>query len=440
MGSDGPERVRRESVDERLDRRGGRLALAEVLPIVVEVATILARAHREGLWHGRLSLRAIILVSSPGETQRLELIGFERSEKAKTEALPATVRLEGPSQPIWYFAPEQLTEAASSDPKSDVFSLGAVTYHLIAGVPPYQASSANEHLAALRGSSPLLLRQREPEVPVEIEELIGWMLAKRSSERPSMEQVRDRLRGVHKHLFGSDAPAEPPAPNVPEAADSVATPIRSSTPTVQLPSESTPSPRSQPPADGALGFDGRVAIFAAIATAFALIGVAYLWHTYDEAPVTPADLRLVIPAPADLPTLHDLAPRQDLMAARDLRPPAENLHKPEDLQPPPDLTTPHRPPSCRPVSPTDSCIDQNLPATLRRHIIASLLSVGIRLCPNERLVWNRFSTHMVLDRLHDGAIRRVSEFQERQFSQALVGRLAGEQLPAEIVVSCTPSK
>jgi eukaryotic-like serine/threonine-protein kinase len=40
-----------------------------------------------------------------------------------------------------YIAPEQIVDARSADIRADIYSLGGTLYHLLAGHPPFQASS-----------------------------------------------------------------------------------------------------------------------------------------------------------------------------------------------------------------------------------------------------------------------------------------------------------
>src|SRR6185503_520725 len=91
-----------------------------------------------------------------------------------------------------YIPPEQLIDAASVDPRADIYAFGCVLYELCAGRPPFlgDASALERAHAALR---PPPLSALAP-VPAAIEEVCHACLAKLPSRRPgSVAEVRERI-------------------------------------------------------------------------------------------------------------------------------------------------------------------------------------------------------------------------------------------------------
>jgi serine/threonine protein kinase/tetratricopeptide (TPR) repeat protein len=75
-----------------------------------------------------------------------------------------------------YMAPEQ-ARGEAVDARADVFSLGAMLYHVLAGVPPYDARTATDVLAAAALGKIVPLEQRAPRVPADLLAIVGRAMA-----------------------------------------------------------------------------------------------------------------------------------------------------------------------------------------------------------------------------------------------------------------------
>jgi serine/threonine protein kinase len=87
-----------------------------------------------------------------------------------------------------YMSPEQF-QGAKVDAKSDVYSLGATIYQLLAGRPPFLGANSAVLSAAHLYETPSPLTALVPEISEELAALVLSMLAKKPADRPSMEQV-----------------------------------------------------------------------------------------------------------------------------------------------------------------------------------------------------------------------------------------------------------
>jgi D-alanyl-D-alanine dipeptidase len=122
-----------ELLSETLARRGA-LPQAEVLDVFLQAAAGLQAAHAAQSIHGNLSPETILLSPTTGGIL-VKLIGFTQEFPTGPLSDPTI----GGNRSAEYASPERLA-GRKTDERSDVYSLGAVLYHLLTGVPPPRAS------------------------------------------------------------------------------------------------------------------------------------------------------------------------------------------------------------------------------------------------------------------------------------------------------------
>jgi serine/threonine-protein kinase len=128
--------VRGTSLAERL-RLEGVLPVDEVHRILTELADALASAHRSGVVHRDIKPANILLDADSG---RAVLADFGVAKVgASDEHLTATGVAIGTPH---YMSPEQVLGARTVDERSDIYSLGAVGYTMLAGREPFSGGEA----------------------------------------------------------------------------------------------------------------------------------------------------------------------------------------------------------------------------------------------------------------------------------------------------------
>ena len=121
----------------------GPLGPQSVTDIVSQVAAALDHAHSVGVIHR--DIKPANLIIEPDGRVRIADFGI-----AHTVDDPATITSSGELVgTITYLAPEILAGQPAT-PASDIYSLGAVTYELLSGQPPYQAPTPAALLEAVR--------------------------------------------------------------------------------------------------------------------------------------------------------------------------------------------------------------------------------------------------------------------------------------------------
>src|SRR5205807_4223175 len=92
-----------------------------------------------------------------------------------------------------YMPPEQ-AEGKGVDERADVYALGAVLYHVLAGGPPYAGSSSAETLARVLSEPPASLITREPGVPRDLVTVVEKAMARDPALRyPTAKELADDL-------------------------------------------------------------------------------------------------------------------------------------------------------------------------------------------------------------------------------------------------------
>jgi WD40 repeat protein len=160
-----------------------RLAL---LPVVIATADALAYAHDQRIIHRDLKPHNV-LVGDFGETvvidwglakdlavqeQDLPATGPYRSEVDDPDGTRAGVVMGTPA----YMPPEQ-ARGEAVDERADVYALGAVLYHVLAGSPPHKKASSAEILKAVLAGTYEPLDRRQPGVPADLVTIVSKAMA-----------------------------------------------------------------------------------------------------------------------------------------------------------------------------------------------------------------------------------------------------------------------
>ncbi len=204
-----------QEVIEQAATLADRLAL---LPNMIAVAEAIAYAHSEGIIHRDLK-PANVLVGAFGETVVVDW-GLAKSLSETTgvsEPLPEfvgdridlTVVGSVIGTPA-YMAPEQ-ARGIPGDQRADVYALGAMLYHLLAGTPPHSGQSVAQVVQKVAaGSPPRPLEEIEPFVPRDLSAVVAKAMAVSAAERyPSAAQVAADLKAfqtgqlVSAHVYST---------------------------------------------------------------------------------------------------------------------------------------------------------------------------------------------------------------------------------------------
>jgi eukaryotic-like serine/threonine-protein kinase len=192
-------------------RRGGALDEERAVGIAQQIARALDHAHKNGLLHRDVKPDNVI-ITRDGVAKLCDLGLARLDEKAE-----AAQRMGTPA----YISPEQARGETHVDLRSDLYSLGATLFHLLAGRPPFEAATAAAVLAKHLTEPAPRLNATGADVDPRTDALVARLLAKSPAERPaSAGEVAQALDAILRDLQQARgvAAAMAPAAMAPAAA------------------------------------------------------------------------------------------------------------------------------------------------------------------------------------------------------------------------------
>jgi hypothetical protein len=245
-----------ESLRAGLDR--GSLPQRKTIEYGVQIAQGLAAAHEKGIVHRDLKPENIFITKDGrvkildfGLAKLVQPAGADGSDATLTSAHTAAGVVMGTAS---YMAPEQVRGQAP-DPRTDIFSFGAVLYEMLSGARAFRRDTAAETMTAVLKDDPPELSEAVHRVSPALERIVRRCLEKNAEQR--FQSARD-LSFALGALSGSEVSA------VARAA--------------------VPPPR-------------RVPVLLSLAAALALVAVAGLtwWIARRPAPTVRMQFALAVP-------------------------------------------------------------------------------------------------------------------------------------------------
>jgi serine/threonine-protein kinase len=131
-----------EDLAARLARRGTCSVLDTAL-ILHQLARALSRAHAIGLVHRDIKPHNVFIITEPDGQWFVKLLDFGIAKDLSLEPRAPAQRgiLLGT---VHYMSPEQLVDAESVGPTSDIWSLGVLVYEMLTGVVPFDGPSVSD--------------------------------------------------------------------------------------------------------------------------------------------------------------------------------------------------------------------------------------------------------------------------------------------------------
>ncbi|MEW6429989.1 MAG: protein kinase [Myxococcota bacterium] len=180
----------------------------QAVAVMAPVLEALAAAHQAGVVHRDIKPANIFLCTRP--RRAIKVLDFGISRFGEGSGLTQTGVSMGTPQ---YMSPEQVKGERGVGPESDLYSVGAVLYHLLSGAAPFSSEGGEmATLARVLTEPHVPLRQVQPELPVALGKLVDGLLVKDRAHRE-----RDALE-VRRILLAVAAADEEPVWTAAQAA------------------------------------------------------------------------------------------------------------------------------------------------------------------------------------------------------------------------------
>ena len=169
--------VEGESLRERLEREK-QLPIADAIRLASEVASALDYAHRHGVIHRDIKPENILLHDGSALVADFG-IALAVASAGSTRMTETGMSLGTPR----YMSPEQAMGEREITARSDVYTLGCVTYEMLTGDPPFTGSTAQAIIAKVMTEKPASLQKQRERVPDEVEDAVLIALEKLPADR-----------------------------------------------------------------------------------------------------------------------------------------------------------------------------------------------------------------------------------------------------------------
>jgi serine/threonine-protein kinase len=186
-----------ETLRSRIQREH-QLSIPEAIRIAREVASALDYAHRHDVIHRDIKPENVLLhdgsalVADFGIALAVHQAGGQRMTQTGLSL--------GTPQ---YMSPEQAMGERVIDARSDVYALGALTYEMLAGEPPFTGPTVQAIVAKVLNSEPVPVTSLRKSVPPNVAAAVAKSLEKLPADR--FEGARAFGEALHDPTFRTDA-------------------------------------------------------------------------------------------------------------------------------------------------------------------------------------------------------------------------------------------
>lgn len=175
------ELLKGQDLGDLLHERGP-LPEHDAVDFLMQACEAVAEAHSVGIVHRDLKPKNLFVTNRVDGSPLIKVLDFGISKVTGDSDLNLTGTAEIIGSPN-YMSPEQLRSSRDVDPRSDIWSLGAILYELLGGRVPFVAETLTELCSRVLTEPPRPLEELRPEVHGELRRVIGKCLEKRADDR-----------------------------------------------------------------------------------------------------------------------------------------------------------------------------------------------------------------------------------------------------------------
>ena len=184
---------------------GEPLPMRRSIPIMIQLARGIARAHDLGVVHRDLKPENVFLCRRPDGSDLVKILDFGIARARGDPRLTSAGELFGTPQ---YIAPERVS-SGEAGPSVDLYALGVIFYEVVTGKLPFEANDLTTFLVKNMRERPPAPRSVRPGVPPDVDALVMQLLEKDPRARPvDAHRVAQDLLGIAMEQ-GARIPPDP---------------------------------------------------------------------------------------------------------------------------------------------------------------------------------------------------------------------------------------
>jgi serine/threonine protein kinase len=154
----------------------GALEISQAVEFVLQAAEAIAEAHALGIVHRDIKPSNLFCVRRADGLLSVKVLDFGISKLANAPSDLGMTKTQTVMGSPHYMAPEQVLSAKNADAQSDIWSLGAVLFELLAGHVPFEAETFPELVLKVSGTDAPSIDRLRDDVPAELALVVGRML------------------------------------------------------------------------------------------------------------------------------------------------------------------------------------------------------------------------------------------------------------------------
>jgi serine/threonine protein kinase/lipoprotein NlpI len=181
----------------------GGIPIAQALDISIQICEALSCAHQAGILHRDIKPDNIML----NREGKIKVMDFGLAERVDLLNSALTGEISGT---VLYISPEQAL-GDELDRRADLYSFGVVMYEILTGEPPFKGENALTLIYQHLDEPPPPLKELNPVIPAELEEVVLKLLEKEPGSRyNSADELRKILERLKRDIEEGKLRVEPP--------------------------------------------------------------------------------------------------------------------------------------------------------------------------------------------------------------------------------------